>query len=48
MRAARGALDDAMTLIHTDPEQAAADYLALSKEKLDVPGVASIIRELNG
>ena len=47
MAAVRGALADAMALIHADPERAAADYLALSKEKLDTAAVAAIVREMD-
>src|ERR1700704_5963473 len=47
MREFRAALDDAMELIHTDPARAAADYLALAREKVNLAEVTGIIRKLN-
>jgi NitT/TauT family transport system substrate-binding protein len=43
MREFRAALDDAMALIHTDPARAAADYLALAREKLNLGEATQII-----
>ena len=47
MREFRAALDDAMALIHTDPARAAAAYLALAREKVDLAEATEIIRTLN-
>ena len=47
MREFRAALDDAMGLIHNDPARAAADYLALAREKVDLAEATEIIRKLN-
>jgi NitT/TauT family transport system substrate-binding protein len=47
MREFRAALDDAMTFIHADPARAAAAYLAMAREKVDVAEATEIIRELN-
>jgi NitT/TauT family transport system substrate-binding protein len=47
MRAVRESLEEAVTLIHTDHARAAADYLSLSKEKLDVSELTAIVRELS-
>jgi NitT/TauT family transport system substrate-binding protein len=47
MREFRAALDDAMALIHADPARAAADYLALAREKIDVAEMTEIITRLN-
>jgi NitT/TauT family transport system substrate-binding protein len=47
MREFRAALDDAMTLIHADPARAAAAYVALAREKVDVAEATEIIEKLN-
>jgi NitT/TauT family transport system substrate-binding protein len=47
MREFRAALDDAMALIHSDPGRAAADYLSLAREKIDVAEMTEIITRLN-
>jgi NitT/TauT family transport system substrate-binding protein len=47
MREFRAALDDAMTFIHADPGRAAAAYLAMAREKVDVAEATEIIRKLN-
>jgi NitT/TauT family transport system substrate-binding protein len=47
MRAFRAALDDAMTLIHTDPARAADDYVTLAREKIDQTEAATIIHNLS-
>ncbi len=47
MGAFRAALDDAMDLIHADPARAAADYLALAREKVDLAEATEMIRKLN-
>jgi NitT/TauT family transport system substrate-binding protein len=47
MRRFREALEDAMTIIHTDPERAARAYLALAKEKIDPAQAVILIKTLN-
>lgn len=47
LRAFRAALEDAMTIVHTDPERAARDYLALARERIDPDEALTLIRTLN-
>ena len=47
MREFRAALDDAMALIHADPARAAAAYLSLARERVDLAAATAIIRNLN-
>jgi NitT/TauT family transport system substrate-binding protein len=47
MREFRAALDDAMALIHADPARAAAAYVSLAREKVDLAEATEIIQRLN-
>ena len=46
MRAFRAALDNAMAIIHTDPDRATASYLSLAREKVEPAEASAIVRAL--